>query len=709
MTASGIIACLSLQPGAAPGVHRVTVGASELAWETIPVAADIEQLREQLRGLLDSHAAVAIDGISSTFRVGNHTYRHEALWNALALNEAGPRFIDGSGLRATLERYLTRQAAEQLAPDIRNASMLVFSGLTRYGVAEVLSGYSSRLMFGDLLYGFRLGIPIEGLRNFEQSAPNLVRAVGSTPASWYWPSARRSKRVMPRFQFFFRRARVIVGDFAYFERYAPERLPGKIVFTNLNSRGELEFFQRLGVDTVVSLTPVIGGELIPLPVLEAFLALGAASRTEAHLEDYFLNRIHDLALKPEIFPFAAQEEAQLALVELPVAQPQLAPVEAPPATAQPLADGVGRFAFVIHPLNFHQIKRLKIVETLSAFLPERLLEDAAAQAPPFLVGKVKNVVSASGARAEGLVYAVPMTSRAIMRFPADFLYKKLQWIAEDAAKRGCIVMGLGAYTSVVGDAGITVSRHAPLGVTSGNSFTVAATLQTLETAAERCGQNVAECSALVIGATGSIGSICARLLAKRVKQLYLVSPRPERLLALSDLIEREAPQLKGNIRMSRTAGDFLPLAQLIVTTTSAVDPVVDVSELQPGCIVCDVARPPDIKREAAERRNDILVVESGEIRLPEGAELTVDIGLPPQTIYACLAETMLLALEQHRGHYTLGREIDPQRVEEIAAIGRKHGLQLADIRSFGRVVPEARFERLRAINTGEAAAVTPVA
>jgi predicted amino acid dehydrogenase len=327
-----------------------------------------------------------------------------------------------------------------------------------------------------------------------------------------------------------------------------------------------------------------------------------------------------------------------------------------------------------------------------------LLEDAAAQAPPFLVGRLTDVVSADGSKAEGLIYAVPMTSRAIMRFPAEFLYKKLQWIAEDAARHGCLLMGLGAYTSVVGDAGLTVSRNSPIGVTSGNSFTVAATLLTLETAAQRCGLDPEQCAALVIGATGSIGSICARLLAKRVRDLYLVSPRPERLLALVDQIEAEVPRLAGRIKVSRTAGDFLPLAELIVTTTSAVDPVVDVAELQPGCVVCDVARPPDIKPEAAARRNDILVVESGEIRLPDDAKLGVDIGLPPHTIYACLAETLLLALEQRGGHYTLGRDINPHRVEEIAAIGRKHGLGLAEIRSFGKVVPDDHFARLAEIN-----------
>jgi predicted amino acid dehydrogenase len=126
--------------------------------------------------------------------------------------------------------------------------------------------------------------------------------------------------------------------------------------------------------------------------------------------------------------------------------------------------------------------------------------------------------------------------------------------------------------------------------------------------------------------------------------------------------------------------------------------VVDVTNLRPGCVVCDVARPPDIKEEAAALRQDILVIESGEIQLPAGTDMKYDIGLPPGTIYACLAETILLSLERKFGHYTLGREIDPARVREIAAIGEKHGFELAEIRSFGRVVEEVQVARLRQIN-----------
>jgi predicted amino acid dehydrogenase len=207
-----------------------------------------------------------------------------------------------------------------------------------------------------------------------------------------------------------------------------------------------------------------------------------------------------------------------------------------------------------------------------------------------------------------------------------------------------------------------------------------------------------ECAALVVGATGSIGAVCARLLAPQVKELCLVGPRPERLLGLSRLISDECPGIQGRLKLSSRASDYVPRADLIVATTSAVEPVVDVAQLRPGCVVCDVARPPDISQADAARRDDVLVIESGEVQLPRGAELTYDIGLKEGTIYACLAETALLALERRFENFTLGREIEPEKVRLAGELSEKHGFELAELRSFGEAVPASRFARLAAIN-----------
>ena len=140
-------------------------------------------------------------------------------------------------------------------------------------------------------------------------------------------------------------------------------------------------------------------------------------------------------------------------------------------------------------------------------------------------------------------------------------------------------------------------------------------------------------------------------------------------LALSEQITRECPQVKGRLHISRVATDYVPRADVIVTTTSAVDPVVDVAGLKPGCVVCDIARPPDISEESARKREDVLVIEAGEIKPPEGTEITYDIGLPEGLLYACLAETALLALDKRFGHFTLGRSIEPEKVQLMKELG----------------------------------------
>jgi predicted amino acid dehydrogenase len=696
--AAARIACLSLYRNTEQPRRHVQLPLGSLEWDTFPVAADLQLIRDRMPELLEDYDAVALDGLVSSFRIGEQRFRHDYIHSALELSALGSRFSDGTTLLATLERWLVRQAAEQLKPFISGKHILLFSGLSRYGSAEVLSVYSKHLLFGDLMYGFRLGIPITSLKAFVASAPQLARTVAITPASWYWPSARRSPRFMPRFQAFFRWADVIVGGYSYFQRYKPDSLRGKVIFTNLHGEPDLDLLCERKARAVVSLTPRINGEFVPLPVLEAGLRIFTGAGPGDDAETQLIDQLHRLDLRPAVYEFESPDEPELALVTLP--KRPLAEVKpvALPQLGLSSADGVGRFCFVIHPLNFKHIARLPAVRALSSFVPHRLLEDAAAQLPPMLVGAVKNVVSPTGAKAEGLLYAVPMTSHAIMRFPPELLYRKLQRVAEDAQRQGCRLMGLGAYTSVVGDAGLTVSQRVSIGVTTGNSYTVAATMRTLEQAAQRSGIRLEQATGMVVGATGSIGSICARLLARQVRELLIVGPRPERLLALARQLEQECPQLSGNLHMARQATELLPRADLIITTTSAVDPVVDVATLKPGCVVCDVARPPDIKPEAAAARDDILVIESGEIRLLPGAEVTMDIGLPRGVIYACLAETLLLALEQRFGHYTLGREIDPQRVEEIGAIGDRHGFVLADVRSFGKPISDARFARLAQIN-----------
>ncbi|HSQ70041.1 MAG TPA: hypothetical protein VLM41_08140 [Steroidobacteraceae bacterium] len=360
------------------------------------------------------------------------------------------------------------------------------------------------------------------------------------------------------------------------------------------------------------------------------------------------------------------------------------------------------FAFVLHPLTVDHLLRHPGF-AWAGHLPRFLVERAAAHLPALRVGRVEGGRSAAtGLAVDGLIYALGATPRQILTHRPEFTYSRLIEAAEDAERQGARILGLGAFTKVVGDAGVTVAKRSPIPVTTGNSLTIAATLETAKLAARRLGwRDLARGRAMIVGATGSIGSVCSRMLAAAVKDVVLVSIEPAHLKALSRRIRRETPDAR--VETDVAATPRLADCDLIVTATSAFGQrVLDVSQCKPGALILDVALPPDISAEEAAVRPDVLVIESGEVLIPGPARFSMDIGLPAGVAYACLAEAALLAMEQRYESFTLGRELQPERVKEIYRLFRKHGFEIAPLRTYGQPLGErlitrklARAEELR--------------
>ena len=350
--------------------------------------------------------------------------------------------------------------------------------------------------------------------------------------------------------------------------------------------------------------------------------------------------------------------------------------------------GVHRFAFVIHPLSVKFIHKHPAFRW-TRFLPDALVETVAAWLPPRMISRIRGGRSpVTGQGIEGLLFSLGATPRQLLRHSERFTYRQLHQAAKRAERLGARIMGLGAFTKVVGDAGITVAREASIPVTSGNSLTVAATLEAAKQAVIRMGaKDLTRGRAMVVGATGAIGSVCSRLLAQAIKDVVLVSIEPDRLAALERKILEETPGAR--VVTATQAGELAADCDLIVTATSAFGQrVLDLSQCKPGAVICDVALPSDISPEEAAVRPDLLVVESGEVLIPGPVDFGYDIGLPPGVAYACLAEAALLAMEGRFESYTLGRNIEIERVKEMYRLFQKHGFKIAGLRSFGRYLTD---------------------
>ncbi len=349
------------------------------------------------------------------------------------------------------------------------------------------------------------------------------------------------------------------------------------------------------------------------------------------------------------------------------------------------------FAFIIHPIHPKRDVSRKY-PLLGKFLTERQINFFSTFFPPVYISEIEGITSlATGKEIQGWFLACPLTPTRMMELPEKTVYRKIIETGRLAEKLGAKTLGLGAFTSVVGDGGITIAKELDIPVTTGDSYTVSIAIEAIQKAAQRLDIPLSRASAAVVGATGAIGQVCALKLAAKVSELILIGRRMPALEALREQIQSVTGL--SNIHISTEVND-IKKAQLILTVTSAIDTIIHPEHLQSGSIICDVARPRDVSARVAAARDDVLVIDGGMVDIPGPVNFNFDFGFPPGKAYACMAETMALTLEGRFEDYTLGKDLRLEQVNEIEAIADKHGFRLSGFRSFEKAITDEQIERV---------------
>jgi predicted amino acid dehydrogenase len=329
-----------------------------------------------------------------------------------------------------------------------------------------------------------------------------------------------------------------------------------------------------------------------------------------------------------------------------------------------------------------------------------VVERVGALVPGFFWGTIDGIKSEkTGQEVKGLIYTLTETPAMLMRKDPEDVYRRLVRLCHSAKRSGAGLIGLGAYTKIVGDAGVTVNRRSPIPVTTGNSLSACATLWAAKLAIDKMGMvkrqgDFYDGVAMVIGATGSIGAVSAKVLCRNWREIVLVAPRAHKLLELKEEILAIAPNCL--ISVATSAEAHAGRSDLIITTTSAQgQKILEIETVRPGAVICDVSRPLDISEEDALKRPDVMVIESGEVELPGDYRMRVDIGLQGRIVYACLAETALLAMDGRLESFTLSRNISYQKVLDIDQMAREHGVRLSHITGHAGVITDEEFKLCR--------------
>ncbi|WP_256793036.1 saccharopine dehydrogenase NADP-binding domain-containing protein [Terrabacter sp. Ter38] len=303
----------------------------------------------------------------------------------------------------------------------------------------------------------------------------------------------------------------------------------------------------------------------------------------------------------------------------------------------------------------------------------------------------------------GHVVLVPFGARHLLSSPSEGR-ARVHRAVDKARALGCDVVGLGALTATVTAGGVSLRGRTDIGVTNGNAFTAAIVDDQARRLLRDAVDHAADPHVAIVGATGSVGAAVTRLLARdrAAARLTLVARSTGRLEALAADVGRQVPTT------TATTMDAVATADLVILLTASADALLEARHLAPGAVVLDATQPRNTSPTLVDERPDVLVVDGGVVDIPSLRLVGGNIGLPDGRSYACFAETALLALTGHRGHFSIGvptlELVD--RTRGMAADLAHLGFRAAEPTSFGRpVTPDRMATIVRTANTASTLAL----
>jgi predicted amino acid dehydrogenase len=345
------------------------------------------------------------------------------------------------------------------------------------------------------------------------------------------------------------------------------------------------------------------------------------------------------------------------------------------------------FAFLIHPMDIdHVVKKYKIAKKVSP----KMLESVLKRRRPFVLNEITGIRSKTGVEATGWFIAVPFLPHQFTDLDEDYVIEKIVKACDVGRKEGAKIVGLGAFTAIPGGGGKLVAEASSIPVTTGNTYTAVLANEGAKEAACKMGIEIGSSTLAVVGATGSIGSVSAEVLAGEFENIILIGRDKDRL----EKVKERVAKINDNVDISTDLA-AVKSADVLITVTGAVDAVLHPEDIKPGAVVCDVARPRDVSEILVKLRNDVLVIDGGVARVPGNADLGKYPGLPKGIALGCMAETFMLALEKRYENYTIGKDISAEKVNEMSGIAKKHGFKLAGLRSFEKKLSEAHIAAVR--------------
>ena len=333
-------------------------------------------------------------------------------------------------------------------------------------------------------------------------------------------------------------------------------------------------------------------------------------------------------------------------------------------------------------------------------LPDDEIREIFPWIPPRAVCHVE-VSSATGTKARGMYIDsfIPPD-----RLDGDYVHENIGRVRAAAAcaiNAGARIVSLGGFSSILIEGNFDqLPERSDTIFTTGNTLTVAFIVQGIRKMCALEGREICRSTLLIIGATGDVGSGCARCLAPIAKRVILCARNAERVLTLAAELEADGIEIE-----VATGVEQVPFAaDIVICAASLASPSLRLGRIAPEAIICDAGYPKNLSSSGDMTGARVFFGGLGQIA--GGLSFMPDFkGVLnrhpfPDVAHGCLLEGMALALARRFEPFSQGRGfITRERVEEIETIAALHGIHLAPLYN-----AEGPLEGMRTYKTQDATA-----
>jgi fatty aldehyde-generating acyl-ACP reductase len=313
-------------------------------------------------------------------------------------------------------------------------------------------------------------------------------------------------------------------------------------------------------------------------------------------------------------------------------------------------------------------------------LPDEEISEIFPWIPPRAVCSV-DVASPTGAAARGLYIDCFISPD---RLGCEYVHDNLGRVraaASSAIKRGAKIVSLGGFSSILIEGNFDrLAERSDTTFTTGNTLTVAFIVQGIRKMCALEGRQICRSTLLIIGATGDVGSGCARCLAPFVKSVILCARNAQRLRTLAAELEEDGTEVEIASRLE----DVPFAADIVICAASLASPSLRLGCIAPEAIICDAGYPKNLNPRGDMTGARVFFGGLGQIS--GGLSFMPDFkGVLnrhpfPDVAHGCLLEGMVLALARRFEPFSQGRGfITRERVEEIETLAALHGIHLAPL------------------------------